>query len=54
MAILLFFNVTRFQGERKGHYTVVFLGVFFVGRFGVVCVNMAGNVDINMPGIKIL
>ena len=31
-----------------------FLGSFFVGTCCVVCLNMAGNGDINMPSIEIL
>ena len=40
-----------------GHYTVLqvlFPWEFFVGMFSSICVNMAGNVDIHMPGIKTL
>jgi hypothetical protein len=31
-----------------------FRGSFLVGTLCIVCVNMAGNVDINMPGIEML
>lgn len=56
--VLLFLKILRFQGEKKGALCrrrfVVSLGVFFVGTRCIVCVNMAGNVDVKMIGITIL